>query len=462
MCAALAVLVLAGSGWAWATYTSFTSSIATVDIGPPKAPAAPVGAPAAVKKDIDGKDQNILITGNDSRDGATPAELAEMRTQDDGGGINTDTMMILHLPADGTKATVISFPRDTLVQIPGHDPNKLNAAYHDGLNDGHGDPNAGAQLLISTLQNLTGLTVDHYVSIGFLGFLRLSKALDGVSVDLCAAQREVNSGIDLKAGWSTIEGSQALAFVRQRHDVPGGDLGRIKRQQYFLSQAFKKMTSAGTLTNPGRIGGILHAIGSTLIMDRDLAKDPLQLIQRFSDLAAGNVTFATIPNDGSDPDSPVGWVFKSDPNEVRSWAANLVGHPADPALAGAPPAAPGSVTVDVVNATGKQDQAAGNLQRLAQLGFHAGRTDSRDPLPITTVEYPAGQQGAAKAVAAVVPGAQLDMVPAVRRVRVVLGENRRQVTARAAATATRRAPTAAPSSSAGVANAQQITSGCID
>jgi LCP family protein required for cell wall assembly len=328
--------VVLSSGWAWATYNSFRSSIATVNIAGARSGKLSSGT----GKDIDGKDENILVTGNDSRDGATPGELAEMSTQQNGGGINTDTMMILHVPADGSKATVISFPRDTYVQIPGHQADKLNAAYHDGLNDTRGDPSGGAKLLIQTLQNLTGLSIDHYVSIGFLGFLRLSKALDGVPVNLCAAQNGSTdsdadgagySGINLPAGWSTIEGKQALAFVRQRHGIPGGDLGRIKRQQYFLSQAFKKMTSAGTISNPVRIQNILHAIGSTLVMDPALAKNPLQLIQRFSDMAAGNVKFATIPNEGSTVND-VGWVFISQPGEVRGWAANLIGRRADVAL----------------------------------------------------------------------------------------------------------------------------------
>jgi LCP family protein required for cell wall assembly len=468
LCAALAIMVLLGSGWAWATYTSFRSSISTVNIAEPSTSTHPSDAP---KRDIDGKDENILVTGNDSRIGATPSELAEMSTQDDGGGINTDTIMILHIPADGTKATVISFPRDTYVKIPGHDPNKLNAVYHDGLNDTNGDPAGGARLLIQTLQNLTGLTIDHYVSIGFLGFLRLSKALDGVSVNLCAPQNPQTdsdengsgySGINLPAGWSTIEGKQALAFVRQRHGIPGGDIGRIKRQQYFLSQAFKKMTSAGTLTNPARIQAILHAIGSTLIMDPALAKDPMQLIQRFSDMAAGNVNFATIPNDGNTTNE-VGWVFLSDPAEVRNWTANLIGHPADPALADAELVPPASVTVDVTNATGSDGIGTSNGKLLVQLGFRQGAvTRIATALPVTTIEYPQGQQGAAKTVAAHVPGAQLDLNASVKRVTLILGQNGKQVAAPvAAATPSKSAPASAPSTSNGVTNAQQITAGCV-
>jgi LCP family protein required for cell wall assembly len=461
----LAVTVLAGSGWAWATYNSFRSSIQTVNIALPSQSSKPSGAP---KKDIDGKDENILITGNDTRDGATPAELAEMSTQDDGGGINTDTMMILHIPAGGSKATVISFPRDTYVRIPGHPADKLNAAYHDGLNDANGDPSGGAKLLIQTLQNLTGLTIDHYVSIGFLGFLRLSKALDGVPVNLCAAQNastdsDANgsgySGIDLRAGWSTIEGRQALAFVRQRHGLPGGDLGRIKRQQYFLSQAFKKMTSAGTLTNPIRVQDILHAIGSTLVMDPALGKDPLQLIHRFSDMAAGFVNFATIPNDGNTTNE-VGWVFLSDPTQVRNWAANLIARPADPALGAAKQVPPATVTVDVLNGAGKSGIAGVNAAALQQLGFITGTVGDTTQVPLTTVEYPNGMQGQAKTVAAHVPGAQLELSSSVRIVTLVIGENKRLVQKAAAAGRTSAAQPSGAASSA-ISNAQEITKSCV-
>ena len=110
---------------------------------------------------------------------------------------------------------------------------------------------AGIALLIQTLAQLTGLHIDHYVQINLLGFYRISNAIGGVPVVLCTAQKEANSGINLPAGLSVIQGTQALAFVRQRYDVAAaGDLDRIKRQQYFLQSVFHKLTSAGTLLNP--------------------------------------------------------------------------------------------------------------------------------------------------------------------------------------------------------------------
>ena len=119
------LLVLIGSGWAWATYRNFNADITRVNAISPNGRAANGG--------IDGKDQNLLIVGNDDRDTASDAELAQLGTTRDGGSYNTDTMMVLHLPADGSQATLISFPRDSYVNIPGHGKNKLNAAYPIGV-----------------------------------------------------------------------------------------------------------------------------------------------------------------------------------------------------------------------------------------------------------------------------------------------------------------------------------------
>jgi LCP family protein required for cell wall assembly len=239
------LLVLVGSGWAWATYRNFNADISRVHAISAKGKAANGG--------IDGKDQNLLLVGNDDRDTASDAELAQLGTHRDGGSYNTDTMMLLHLPADGSKATAISFPRDSYVSIPGHGRNKLNAAYPIGVQAAHGSKDAGAQLLVQTIENLTGLSIDHFVQVDLLGFYRISNAIGGVDVCLNAAQKEPKSGIDLKAGHQIIKGTQALAFVRQRYGLKNGDLDRIKRQQYFLSAVFRQMVSAGTLLNPVKL-----------------------------------------------------------------------------------------------------------------------------------------------------------------------------------------------------------------
>jgi LCP family protein required for cell wall assembly len=161
-------------------------------------------------------------------------------------------MMVLHAPADGRKATVIGIPRDSYVAIPGHGMNKINAAYAFGYHDGHQNKSTAARLAVETVQNLTGLAIDHFVQVDLIGFYRISKVIGKVHVNLCAPAKEANSGIDLPKGVSQIDGKQALAFVRQRYGFPNGlgDIDRIHRQQYFLSAAFRKISSAGMLLNP--------------------------------------------------------------------------------------------------------------------------------------------------------------------------------------------------------------------
>jgi LCP family protein required for cell wall assembly len=335
------------SGWAWATYRSFAAKIVRIDAIPPTPTAGP--STSAAHKDLDGKDQNILIVGNDSRDGATPAELADLGTTADPGASNTDTMMVLHVPSDGSRASVISFPRDSYVAIPGHGMGKLNSAYSLGVQDAKGDPAGGYRLLIRTLSALTGLTIDHFVSVGLLGFYRISNAIGGVPVCLLHAQNAQTdadeygsgySGIDLKAGWQTIQGKQALAFVRQRHGVPGGDLGRINRQHYFLSQAFKKIASTGTLLHPATITKLLNAVRSSVQMDPRL--DPLSLLTELGEMSAGNITFSDMPTDGSTINS-AGWVFLVNPAQVKAAVAGIVRKRPSPVATAAPaPAAPTS------------------------------------------------------------------------------------------------------------------------
>ncbi len=445
--AALAsIAVLVASGWAWNTWTDFKGNIKRVNA----IATAPAQKP---KQDIDGKDQNILIVGNDDRDTATDAELAQLGTTRDGGSYNTDTMMLMHVPANGSKATVISFPRDSYVAIPGHGMNKLNSAYPDGINDSNGSKAAGARLLVQTIQNLTGLTIDHFVQVDLLGFYRISNAIGGVQVDLCQAQKEPNSGIDLPAGVSTIQGKQALAFVRQRYGLPNGDLDRIKRQQYFLSAVFRKLSTAGVLLNPLKLQKLLTAVTQSLQMDDSL--DPLKLAEQMQNLTAGNLTFTTIPTDGF-ADTDAGSVVVVNPAQVQGFVRQLINPPASKPPASQGPA-PSGITVDVLNGAAATGVAARNAAALQQAGFKIGATgDAPAPVAQTVVEYPAGMQAQARVVAAKVSGATLQQSGSVHTVTLVLGTDGRQVSGASGA-----APNSAPSSAPKVTSAASNT-GCIN
>ena len=441
--AAVSLTTLIGSGLAWASYQNFTASIKHGDPVPPLADG---------QRDPDGKDQNILLLGNDSRAGATPAELRALSTEDDGGSVNTDTMMVLHVPAGGGKATIISIPRDSWVSIPDNGKDKINAAYGDGYvaaktagKDETARESGGIRLLIRTIGAVTGLHIDHYVQVNLLGFYRISNAVGGVDVCLLHPQQDRYSGIDLPAGHTVIEGSQALAFVRQRHGLPGGDLDRIKRQQYFLSAAFGKMLSGGTLVNPFRLHALLHAVSSSLLTDPAL--NPMSLARQFQDLSSGKITFATIPNDGSQmiyPDGVATAVVTVDTAAMPGFVSRLQGKPADPTLAAARPAPSSSVSVDVLNGTSTAGLAGHNGDALRTAGFHVETVDSTDPTAATTIEYPDGAQSAAKSVASQVPGAQLVRTSSVRKVTLVLGSNGVQATGLAPVTAPTSAKPAAP------------------
>jgi LCP family protein required for cell wall assembly len=429
--AGVSLVVVLASGIAWSAYQGFAASVPHGD----SVPALPAGA-----TDLDGSAQNILLIGSDSRNGATADELKALSTAPDGGSVNTDTTMLLHVPSDASRATIISFPRDGWVDIPDNGKGKLNAAYGDGYaagkNKGYTEIQAqssGIRLLIRTISQLTGLHIDHYMQVDLLGFYRISNAIGGVRVCLNQAQNAKTdadaygsgySGIDLPAGWSTIEGKQALAFVRQRHGLPNGDLDRIKRQQYFLSAAFSKISSAGTLLNPFELRDLLTAVSSSLLTDPDL--DLLALADQFVDLSAGNIQYATVPNVGPQlihPDGVATSIVGLDAAAMPGFIAGLLGKAADPALAKAVAAAPSSVTVDVLNGTDTAGLAGRNATALRSAGFRVDTVDSAAAASVSLIEYPAGAQAQAKAVAAVVPGAKLTLTSAVKRVTLVLGDN---------------------------------------
>ena len=438
LAALLAVAVLVTSGWAWWTWRGFKQDIRRVDA---------IGGVGQPNKDIDGKDQNILIVGNDDRQTATNAELAQLGTTRDGGSLNTDTMMVLHVPADGRKATVISIPRDSYVAIPGHSMNKINSAYPTGVASGHGSTSSGARLAVQTVSNLTGLTIDHFVQVDLLGFYRISNAIGGVPVNLCAPAKEANSGINLPAGVSVIKGTQALAFVRQRYGFPDGlgDLDRIRRQQYFLSAAFRKLSSAGVLLNPFKLQNLLKAVSQSLYMDQSL--DPLKLAEQMQALTAGNLSFSTIPTDGFADVPGVGSTVVVNPAEVKTKVRQLVAATASTPHTSAPAAvAPSSVTVDVLNGTGEDGVAARNASALQKAGFKIAAVDTAPSASTKTiVEYPSGMQSQAAAVAAHVPGAATTQ-GSVTVVTLLLGSDGLQASGAAPSTAARSATPSAPTS----------------
>jgi LCP family protein required for cell wall assembly len=324
----LSVSLLVLAGYLWVTFRDINNGLnrpknITVGVAPKNR-----AQPAAFQ----GTDQNILLVGNDDRTAMTNAEVKELKVGRDGGSLATDTMIILHVPADGSKATLISLPRDSWVHIPGYGYNRINSAYADGYNNTHGSrqtrEGAGANLLIQTVQNLTGLTIDHYVQVSLLGFYEISNAIGGVPINLCqsvndthahnvATGQDGGSGFKMSKGHHVIQGVTALEFVRQRHNLPGGDLDRVKRQQYFLAQAFRQVASVGIISK-------LHALGTAI--KRNIIVDPslniFDLAKQMENLSGENINGKTIPTtpqtiDGND-------VLAVNPKQVEAFVAKAV------------------------------------------------------------------------------------------------------------------------------------------
>ncbi len=383
--------------------------------------------------DVDGTDQNLLIVGNDDRSDMTTAERKLLHTGHDV-SLSTDTMMLVHVPADGSEATLISFPRDSYVAIPHYGMNRLNAAYALGYRNAGGDSNArraaGAGLLVQTVENLTGLNIDHYVQVGLIGFYRIANAIGGVPINLCqpvddtvahnlAIGQNGGSGFKMSAGEHTLTAVQALEFVRQRHNLTNGDIDRTARQRYFLTAAFRKVASAGALLSPGKLGNLVKAVDKSLYVDSGLKI--LQLAEQMANLSANNIRGKSIPFERFWNDSPVGSVEVVDPAKVKAFVNQMIGS-TDTAFNDATPAAPSDVSVTIINGGTATHAATRAANTLSAVGFQATVGADAPAQSTSVIIYPKGQEADAKALAQYVPGATVQR-GAVSTVTLQLGSD---------------------------------------
>jgi LCP family protein required for cell wall assembly len=218
-----------------------------------------------------GKGTNYLIVGSDSRAGMSAEEKKKLHTGS-AEGKRTDSMMILHVGGNGD--TLVSLPRDSNVTIPTYKGSgsgktfpgtgrqvKLNAAYAED----------GPTLLVRTIEYNTGLHIDHYVEIGFAGFANIVDAVGGVEMTLDQGFKDKYSGADFKAGKQTLNGEQALAFVRTRHAFAASDLQRTKNQQKFLSALAHQVATPGTVLNPFKLYPTMGSGLDSLTVDKDMS-----------------------------------------------------------------------------------------------------------------------------------------------------------------------------------------------
>jgi LCP family protein required for cell wall assembly len=229
---------------------------------------------------------NWLITGSDSRQGLTRKQERQLATGRGIGGHRSDTMMLLHVPSNGGPSVLISLPRDSYVPIPGFGSNKLNAAYAFG----------GPKLLAKTVQNVTGLRIDHYMQIGFGGLVNVVNAVGGVRMCIPSNLNDPASGLHLKKGCQNLDGAEALGFVRTRHLFATQDLQREQDQRVFIKSLLSKMTSPGTLVNP--FATLPAAFGATGALTVDKGTQLYQLVQVAFALRHPETT--TVPIGGSE------------------------------------------------------------------------------------------------------------------------------------------------------------------
>lgn len=240
-----------------------------------------------------------LVVGSDTREGLSAAELRQLRvgTTKTAAGARSDTMMLVHISKSRDRAVVISIPRDSLVTIPAHIgmdgksqvpelQSKINAAFAWG----------GAPLLIQTIEKKTNLRIDHYVEVNFAGFKNVVDALGGIQVCSKVAINDPKSHLVMSAGVHTLNGIEALKYVRTRDFDGLGDIGRMQRQQQFVSAVFRKATSTGVLLNPFKVKSLISAVFKTVKTDETLDQgDIVNLAKQIRNLSPGKMRTMTIP-----------------------------------------------------------------------------------------------------------------------------------------------------------------------
>ena len=400
--AVMSALVLAVAGCAWGLSSYVNSAVGRVSAGV----SGDTGGPL-----------NLLVAGVDERAGLTAHQQAELHV----GHVpstNSDTMMLVHLSADRSRVTVVSLPRDSWVDLPGHGMNKINAAFGLG----------GPRLMVATVERATGLTVNDFIQVNFLGFIKVIDALGGVNVCLPYAVSDSYSGLRLGAGMHHVDGITALKYARDRHSFALSDLARIQNQQSLLSSLLNQAISSGTLAGPLRLSGFLQAVLAAVKVNQGM--DVTALAGQLRGVSPGDVRLLTVPIANPDylaPDgqSAVLWDNAAAQHlfsQLRSDRA--ASRPARARQGHRARLRPGQVSADVYNGTLIGGLSAGTGAALARLGFQVrdGLTWPAHDIARTVVEYPPGQRaGAALIRQRGLPGATLRQVPGLTRIRVLLG-----------------------------------------
>jgi len=349
---------------------------------------------------------DILLVGSDSRSDAegnalTPDEINMLRAGDEEND-NTDTIMVIRIPNDGSSATAVSIPRDTYIHDAKNGNMKINGVYGTYKNERKAElsqkggiegakleeesKNAGRKALMDTVSNLSGIKIEHYAEVGLLGFVLLTDAVGGVDVCLNEAVDDEFSGAKFKAGRQTLNGPDALSFVRQRHGLPRGDLDRVVRQQVFMASIVNKVLSSGTLSSPSKFADLSEAVRRSVKLDANL--DPAQFAMQMQNLAGGNVQFSTIPVTSIDGVGDYGEsVVTINTKDVNKFFQTLLGEKSEPSSS-APPSdnpkqalldATRNTSINVLNATQTSGLAAAVAGALGDMGLKIDQVTNAEP-----------------------------------------------------------------------------------
>ncbi|MGJ3191127.1 LCP family protein [Paenarthrobacter sp. FR1] len=384
----------------------------------------------------------ILILGSDTRDGKN-ADYGS--TEDSTGYGHSDVMMLLDISADNKRVSVMSFPRDLLVDVPQCTDRTNNQTFpaRSGVMINEAMAEAGIGCAVDTVNKLTGLEIDHFMMADFNAVKELSKAIGGVNVCVSDPVFDPDSRLRLPKGDSMVEGEQALAFLRTRHAFgDGGDLGRIKGQQAFLSSLTRKLKDEGTLGNPQRLLQIADVVTQNLTVDEGLASVPslLTIGGRLKDIDVSKVAFVAVPTQAAavDPNrleliepqaSQLFAALRADldltnPGATSSPAATESPAPQPTATTPVAPAYNKAIQpVAVANGSGVATRAQEVMAVLTGNGFTQAVSYLANPVDQTVVYYGTGFADVAADVATLygIPAAQVQEAPGVAGVQLYVG-----------------------------------------
>ncbi|ORT59384.1 LCP family protein [Streptomyces sp. CB03238] len=395
----LVVLLLgAGGTGAW-LYRQLDGNIRAGDIDGKIGQDRPVNLSPGAK--------NILVVGSDSRAGANAEYGKDLDT------MQSDTLMVLHIAANREWAAVVSLPRDSWIRIPACDRGdgstsephhaKINEAF--AIGGAQGDVGGAAACTIKTIEQNTGLRLDHFLSVDFQGFKGMVNALDGIEVCPEQAIRDKKARLDLEAGCQTIKDEQALGYVRTRYGVgDGSDIGRIGRQQEFMQALAAK--AQDKLTSPGALYDVLDSATKSVSTDPSLAgiKPLTDLASTLQGIPKDRLTFLTVPHYPRELDVPtdkanISWQY---PHAQNLFTALAKDQEVDKSRMTTPAPAPArGVRVQALNGTGTTGAAAEAAEHLRTAGYTVTATgNAPEPTATTTVTHPPGLEQQALAVAA--------------------------------------------------------------